>query len=132
MTAAIMPSTTHAARVCEPKNRDRRPLVCGSLRSRMTVNVMIPARTPTANRSSMNPSAADCPIPGMENVRENRAPYASIIVSSSTMKPQNTAACAAPGMLHFSSFRCPTTSVSCTSASRPGCRLAYSSRSGAG
>ena len=80
----------------------------------------------------MNPSAADCPIPGMENVRENSAPYASMIVSSSTMKPQNVAACAAPGTLHFSSFRCPMTSVSCVPASPPGCRLAYSSRSGAG
>ena len=74
MTAAIMTSTTQAARVCEPKNRDPRPSLCGSLRSRMTVNVMIPASTPTANRSSMNPIAAHCPIPGIANVRENSAP----------------------------------------------------------
>ena len=48
------------------------------------------------------------------------------------MKPQNVAACAAPGTVHFSSFRCPITSVSCVSASRPGWDLAYASRSGAG
>ena len=35
-----------------------------------------------------------------------------MIVKSRTMKPQNAAACAAPGTVHFSSFRCPTTSVS--------------------
>ena len=69
-----MPRTTQAARVCEPKNRDLRPSLCGSLRSRMTVNVMMPASTPTANRSSMNPMNAQCPIPGIANVRENRAP----------------------------------------------------------
>ena len=69
MTARSWPSTTHAARVCEPKNRDLRPSLCGSLRSRMTVNVTMPASTPVANRSSMNPSAAQCPIPGIANVR---------------------------------------------------------------
>ena len=69
-----MPRTTQAARVCEPKKRDLRPSLCGSLRSRMTVKVMIPASTPTANRSSMNPMKAQCPIPGMANVRENSAP----------------------------------------------------------
>ena len=55
-----------------------------------------------------------------------------MIVSSSTRKPQKVAACAIPGTVHFSSFRCPITSVSCVSASRPGCVLAYSRRSGAG
>ena len=69
-----MPSTTQAARVCEPKNRDLRPSVCGLLRSRITVNVMMPASTPTANRSSMNPMAAQCPMPGIANVRVNRSP----------------------------------------------------------
>ena len=49
---------------------------------------------------------------GIANVRENSAPYASMIVSSSTMKPQNVAAWAAPGTDHFSSLRCPNTSVS--------------------
>ena len=82
---------------------------------------MIPASTPTENRSSMNPIAAQWPIPGIANVRENRSPYDSMIVSSSTMKPQNVAACAAPGTDHFSSFRCPTTSVSWVSTSLPGC-----------
>ncbi len=132
MTAAIMPSTTQAARVCEPKNRDRRPSLCGSLRSRMTVNVPRPASTPTANRSSIKPMTAQWPIPGIANVRENRSPYASMIVSSSTMKPQNVAAWAAPGTDHFSSLRCPNTSVSCVLVSVAACVLAYSRRSGAG
>ncbi len=74
MTAAIMARTTHAARVCEPKNRDLRPSLCGSLRSRMTVNVLMPHSTPTANRSSTNPITAQCPMPGIANVRENSAP----------------------------------------------------------
>jgi hypothetical protein len=74
MTALIIPSTTQAARVCEPKNRDRRPSLSGLLRMRMIVNVMMPASTPVANRSSMNPIAAHCPIPGIEKVRENSAP----------------------------------------------------------
>ena len=132
MTSAIIDSTTQAAVVCEPKNRDWRPSLCGSLRSRITVNVARPHSTPTENRSSRNPIAAQCPIPGIANVRENRSPYASMIVSSSTMKPQKVAAWAAPGTVHFSSLRCPMTSVSWVSASRPGCDLAYSSRSGAG
>ena len=55
-----------------------------------------------------------------------------MIVSSSTMKPQNVAACAAPGTDHFSSLRCPTTSAAWTSASRPGCARTEATRSGAG
>ena len=55
-----------------------------------------------------------------------------MIVSSKTMKPQNVAACAAPGTDHFSSFRWPITSVSWVSASPAGCDLAYATRSGAG
>ena len=55
-----------------------------------------------------------------------------MIVSSRTMKPQNVAACAAPGTDHFSSFRWPITSVSWVSASPAGCDLAYATRSGAG
>ena len=118
-----MPRTTQAARVCEPKNRDRRPSLCGSFRSRITVNVTMPASTPTANRSSRKPMTAQCPIPGIANVRENSAPYASMIVSSSTMKPQKVAACAAPGTDHFSSFRCPNTSVSWVFRSVAACVL---------
>ncbi len=74
MTRKIIPRTTQAARVCEPKNRDLRPSLCGLFRIRMTVKVMIPASTPTANRSSMNPITAQCPMPGMAKVRENSAP----------------------------------------------------------
>ena len=74
MTRKIMPRTSHAAPVCEPKNRDARPSLCGLFRSRMMANVMIPARTPTANRSSMKPMAGQCPIPGMAKLRENRSP----------------------------------------------------------
>ena len=74
MTRKIMTRTSQAARVWEPKNRDSRPSRCGSLRSRMTVNVMIPASTPTLNRSSRKPSTGECPMPGIANVRENRSP----------------------------------------------------------
>ena len=54
-----------------------------------------------------------------------------MIVSSSTMNPQNVAACAAPGMLHFSSFRCPITSLSCARRSPATWVRACWSRSGA-
>ena len=37
-----------------------------------------------------------------------------------------------PGTVHCSSFRCPITSVACTSASRPGCSRTAAIRSGAG
>ena len=74
MTRKIMPRTTQAAPVWEPKNRDLRPSLCGLFRSRITVKVMMPASTPTANRSSMNPMTAQWPMPGMANVRENRSP----------------------------------------------------------
>jgi hypothetical protein len=40
----------------------------------MIANVMIPARTSTANRSSRNPRAKEWPMPGMAKVRENRSP----------------------------------------------------------
>jgi hypothetical protein len=43
---------------------------------------------------------------------------------------QNPTACAAPGTDHFSSLRCPITSVSWVSASRPACDRAYATRSG--
>ena len=59
-----MPSTSQAARVCEPKNRDPRPSRLGLFRIRITVNVMMPASTPTANRSSMNPMTRPVPDPG--------------------------------------------------------------------
>ena len=60
--------------MCEPKNRDSRPSVCGLFRSRITAKVMMPASTPTANRSSMNPMNAQWPMPGIAKVRENRSP----------------------------------------------------------
>ena len=80
----------------------------------------------------MNPTNAQCPIQGSANVRENSAPYDSMIVSSSTVKPQNVSACAAPGTVHFSSLRCPITSVVSVSTSRPGCSRTAATRSGAG
>ena len=55
-----------------------------------------------------------------------------MIVSSKTVKPQNVAACAAPGTVHFSSLRCPITSVASVWASRPGCDRTAATRSGAG
>ena len=57
-----------------PENRDARPSRSGLLRSRITANVMMPASTPTANRSSMNPMKAQCPMPGIANVLLNRLP----------------------------------------------------------
>ena len=80
----------------------------------------------------MNAMNAQWPMPGIANVLANRSPYASMMVSSSTVKPQNVAACAAPGTVHLSSFRCPTTSVSSVPASRPGCARTAAIRSGAG
>ena len=74
ITSKIIPSTSHAAPVCEPKNRDLRPSRCGSLRSRITAKVISPASTATANRSSIKPVNAQCPIPGIANVRLNRSP----------------------------------------------------------
>ena len=74
MTRKIIPRTSHAAPACDPENRDLRPSRPGLLRSRMTANVMMPASTPAANRSSMNPMKAQCPMPGIANVRENRSP----------------------------------------------------------
>ena len=132
ITPKIIPSTSHAALVCEPENRDLRPSRCGSSRSRITANVRIPASTATANRSSRNPITSQCPTHGRENARENRSPYDSMIVSSKNVKPQNVSACATPGTVHFSSLRCPTTSVVSTAASRPGCSRTAATRSGAG
>jgi len=98
----------------------------------MIVKVMMPASTPTANRSSMNPMNAQWPMPGIAKLRLNRSPYASMIVSSRTMKPQNVSACATPGTVQRSSLRCPTTSVAWTSASWAGCSRTVAVRSGAG
>ena len=48
------------------------------------------------------------------------------------MNPQKVAACAAPGIDHFSSLRCPITSAAWVSTSRPGCWRTAATRSGAG
>src|SRR5690242_12098730 len=93
---------------------------------------MIPASTPTATRSSRNPTKAQCPIHGSENVRLNSAPYDSMIVSSKIVKPQNVRKCATPGTVHFSSLRCPSTSAVSVLTSRPGCSRTAVTRSGAG
>ena len=55
-----------------------------------------------------------------------------MIVSSNTVKPQNVRACATPGTVHFSSLRCPITSMASAATSRPGCARTASTRSGAG
>ncbi len=75
---------------------------------------------------------AQCPIHGRENVRSNRSPYDSMIVSSKIVKPQNVRKCAVPGTVHFSSLRCPSTSVVSTPRSVPGCARTVATRSGAG
>ena len=56
--------------MCDPENRESRPSRCGLLRSRITANVMIPASTSTANRSSMNAMNAQWSMPG--NFLSNR------------------------------------------------------------
>ena len=55
-----------------------------------------------------------------------------MIVKIKMMKPQNVTKCAAPGTVHFSSFRWPNTSSAWTSTSRPTCERTASTRSGAG
>jgi hypothetical protein len=89
----------------------------------MIAKVAMPTSTATANRSSRKPIQAQCPIPGMANVRRNRSPYASMMVRTRMMNPQNVRKWATPGTDHFSSLRCPKTSLACTSASRAGCSL---------
>ena len=80
----------------------------------------------------MNPMNAQWPMPGIAKLRSNRSPYASMMVSSKMMKPQNVSACATPGTVQRSSLRCPTTSVAWISTSRPGCSRTAAIRSGAG
>ena len=109
MTRKMPSSTSHAAPVCEPANRDARPSRLGSLRSRMTANVTMPTSTATANRSSMKPTQAQVPISTIAKCLLNSAPYASMIVRIKTMKPQKVSACAMPGTDHMSSLRCPIT-----------------------
>ena len=70
------------ARCASRRTATLRPSRCGSLRSRITAKVISPASTATANRSSINPMNAQCPIHGIANVRLNRSPYDSMIVSS--------------------------------------------------
>ena len=73
-TRKIPSNMSHAAPVCDPANRDSRPMRLGSVRSLMTANVMMPASTATANRSSMNPMNAQWPMTGIANVGLNRSP----------------------------------------------------------
>ena len=70
MTRKMPSSTSQAAPVCDPENRESRPSRCGLLRSRITANVMIPTSTSTANRSSMNAMNVQWSMPG--NFLSNR------------------------------------------------------------
>ena len=104
-----MLSTTHAARVWDPKNRDRRPSLCGLFRIRIAVKVDDPEQHP--DREQILDEPDERPVPDHRD-RERpgkQIPYTSMIVKISTRKPQNVAACAAPGSDHFKSLRCPTT-----------------------
>ena len=74
MTRKMPSSTSQAAPVCEPENRDSRPSRLGSLRTRMVANVMMPTSTPTANRSSTKPTHAQVPISGIAKCLLNSAP----------------------------------------------------------
>ena len=67
-------STSQAAPVCEPANRDLRPSRLGSEVSRMMANVMMPTSTATANRSSAKPIQAQVPITTMAKCSLNSAP----------------------------------------------------------
>ena len=119
--------------MCEPKNRDLRPSLCGLLRSRMTVKVMMPASTPTANRSSMNPMNAQCPIAGMAKVAGEQG-----AVGLDDRQQQDDEA---PERQPRAPPRAPTTSAACAArsprwpgppTSRPGCSRTAATRSGAG
>ncbi len=77
-------------------------------------------------RSSRKPSHASVPMSGMWKSRSNSAPNPSTIVAPRITNPQNTAKCAAPGTLHFSSLRCPKTSVA--TAQRAGSHVAGAAR----
>ena len=70
-----MNSTSQAAPVCEPKNRDVRPSRCGELaRTRMTAKTTSATSTATAKKSSRKPSHGQWPMIGMWKSRSNSAP----------------------------------------------------------
>ena len=58
MTPAIMASTSQAAPVCEPKNRDRRFSRFGECLTRMAAKTRSDTSTATAKKSSRNPMTA--------------------------------------------------------------------------
>ena len=77
----------------------------------MTVKVVSATRTATAKKSSRNPRPRLWPMSGMAKVLENRSPYASMIVNSRMMKPQNMKKWARPGTGRRSNLRWPKTSI---------------------
>ena len=74
MTRKIPSSTSQAAPVCDPENRESRPSRFGLLRSRMTANVMMPASTQHGEQVLDEPDERPVADAGIANVLLNRSP----------------------------------------------------------
>ena len=74
MTRAIMPRTSQAAVVWDPKKRDRRFSRLGEFLIRMAVNTIRANSTATAKKSSRKPRTAVWPIRGTWKSRWKRQP----------------------------------------------------------
>ncbi len=86
MTVKIMPRINHAARCANRRSATRDPAAMAGSRNRILVKTTRATSTKVANRSSMNPSPAQWPMP---KSALNNAPYASTIVRPSTRNAQN-------------------------------------------
>ena len=81
--------------VCEPKNRDARPSRCGSFRSRITVNVMIPAST--ADGEQVLQEADGRPVP---DAGDRERPAEQVAVRLDDRQQQNDEAPERQGVRH--------------------------------
>ena len=105
MTRKIRTRTTHAARVCEPKNRDSRPSLCGLFRSRITANVTIPASTADGEQVLDEPDEGPVPDP-----RERERPGEQVTVGLDDRQQQHDEA---PERRRVRRLRAPTTAAAC-------------------
>ncbi len=112
-------STNQAPLVWEPKKRDERPSFLGSCRNRRIAKITMPIVTRTTNRSCEKRMIGHSPINGKAKPAMNSSTKASSTVIPSTIKPAKTSTWAMPGTVHFSSFRCPRTSVNSAWSRRP-------------
>ena len=71
---AIITSTSQAARVWEPKNRDPRPSLARVVAQPDHRERDDPAQHPDGEQVLQEAEPAQCPMPGIANVRENRSP----------------------------------------------------------